>query len=105
MKSLLRLHDVFSVKVASADSESRRLLPTERYLVINTAFTGGGTGHGPGDVYPGGHYVTATRIGSKKKASRTFYMTGCFNNMIDCKNITLLGKAEMKIAKIVSVET
>lgn len=46
------------------------------YVVTRTVVTGGGTCHGPHDVYPDGYMVEATKIGSDEKIS--FYQSGCF---------------------------
>jgi hypothetical protein len=52
------------------------------YVVIKTEHTGGGTGHGPHDVYPDGHLVHArpTKKRTKQKPI-SFYQSGCFNAM------------------------
>lgn len=57
------------------------------YVVEKTEFTGGGTGHGPGDVYPDGHHVTATKLKKDNQYSATgiqvqFYQSGAFNCMV-----------------------
>ena len=38
-------------------TEEHAPLPCGRYVVVKTAFEGGGTGHGPDDAYPDGHHV------------------------------------------------
>jgi hypothetical protein len=52
------------------------------YRVVSTAMTGGGTGHGPRDVYPDGHQLTLMReIGGFidwKQQPKQFYQSGCF---------------------------
>lgn len=60
-----------------------------KYVVIQTKMTGGGTGHGPHDVYPDGHYVTCKNL--KNDFEVSFYQTGCFNVMNP--NIVPIGKA------------
>jgi len=66
-------------------------LPIGRYVVAKTAFEGGGTGHGPGDIYPDGHHVYCeTLTGLHRKIS--FYQSGCFTNMIEY--IKPVGKAK-----------
>lgn len=61
------------------------------WLVIETKMTGGGTGHGPHDVFPDGHEVTIQMLnyGNKPDTSLTlkFYQNGCFINMIPPENI------------------
>jgi hypothetical protein len=53
------------------------------YVVVSTALTGGGTGHGPHDVYPDGWYVTAKKLKGEKYDSKgkeiSFYQSGCFS--------------------------
>jgi len=51
------------------------------YAVVRTAMDGGGTGHGPGDVYPDGHHVYCRRVSDGKRVG--FYQSGCFNAMIE----------------------
>ncbi len=57
------------------------------FLVVATAMTGGGTAHGPGDVFPDGHEITMIEvtIGETGKAYITpdakiirRYQTGAF---------------------------
>jgi hypothetical protein len=93
MKALLKKNDVFSF------GNSNTL-----YVVTQTEMKGGGIGHGPHDVYPDGHYVTARKIlrkdtlGDKKE----FYQTGCFNGMYPPEKITLVGKAKLE-TRIVAI--
>jgi hypothetical protein len=60
-----------------------------KFIVVSVALTGGGTGHGPHDVYPDGHYVVAKEIVGSRQVSREvgFYQTGCFIGMVDPKEI------------------
>jgi hypothetical protein len=70
-----------------------------RYVVLETTFDGGGTGHGPGDIFPDGHHVHCQRLtGYNTKVD--FYQTGCFTAMIT--NITPIGKAKVatRVSKI-----
>jgi len=56
-----------------------------RYVVYSTATDGGGTGHGPNDVYPDGHHVFCDRLDSvvRDKSHRVdFYQSGCFTAML-----------------------
>lgn len=69
------------------------------YVVEKTTFDGGGTGHGPGDVYPDGHHVVATKLKKDNEYSATgtkveFYQTGAFNCMIEPKDIQAEGKMQ-----------
>ena len=57
------------------------------YVVVRAALEGGGTGHGPHDVYPDGWHVTACRLhedGTYDPAGHLvdFYQSGCFNDML-----------------------
>lgn len=51
------------------------------YIVVSTANTGGGTGHGPGDIYPDGHYVKCVHR-NYPLLKVSFYQTGSFTAMI-----------------------
>lgn len=55
-----------------------------RYVVYKTAFEGGGTGHGPGDVYPDGHHVYCEKM-DDSKARVDFYQSGSFTAMLPNK--------------------
>lgn len=61
---------------------------SSKWRVLTTCMTGGGTGHGPGDVYPDGHRVEAQRVGRVEKVY--FYQTGCFIGMVDQKDVKLV---------------
>ncbi len=67
------------------------------YVVIEAKMQGGGTGHGPHDVYPDGWYVVAKRLDKRRKWNPrgeeiTFYMTGCFINLIPPEEVSIVGK-------------
>lgn len=68
------------------------------YIVTRTSMSGGGTGHGPGDVYPDGHYVTAIKAkideDDEDDLIISFYQSGCFTAMIDPSDIKVLGTAK-----------
>lgn len=51
------------------------------YVVVKTIVHGGGTGHGPHDVYPDGHHVYCESVAGGRKID--FYQTGCFTAMIE----------------------
>ncbi len=74
------------------------LIEPGEFVVIDTAFTGGGTGMGPHDTYPNGHEVTCKRlVGGEYDANGvevSFYQSGCFTAMI--KDIEPLRKMEMR---------
>lgn len=52
------------------------------YRVTATAMTGGGTGHGPHDIYPDGHQLTLMRerdgVIDWSEKPKHFYQSGCF---------------------------
>jgi len=67
------------------------------YLVVRTAFDGGGTGHGSHDVYPDGHHVfcKALRDGKYEEDGDEidFYQSGSFTCVIrDIKPIRKMKK-------------
>lgn len=64
------------------------------YVVTHTTFDGGGTGHGPHDVYPNGHHVFCERLDDGFNVD--FYQTGAFNCLVRMEEIILLGKATQK---------
>ena len=69
------------------------------YLVQDARSQGGGTGHGPGDVYPDGHHIIATKLKSGNEYNPnggliSFYQSGCFNAMIEPKDIQAEGKLQ-----------
>lgn len=59
-------------------------LGSGEWVVVSTVMTGGGTAHGPHDVYPNGHQLTLRKLieGTDKidwKAKeKKFYQSGCF---------------------------
>ena len=66
-----------------------------KYIVIKTAFDGGGTGMGHHDTYPNGHHVWAEQVPERKEDichKVDFYQTGAFTAMIT--DIEPIGKAE-----------
>ena len=70
------------------------------YVVIETKMQGGGTGHGPHDVFPDGWHVVAKRLDAGRKWNSDgeeieFYMTGCFINMIPPNKVVKVGEMKM----------
>jgi len=65
------------------------------YVVTKVTSDGGGTGHGPFDVYPDGHHVWCERVDGKYLVD--FYQTGAFTAMIP--EIEPVGKAELKFVR------
>lgn len=63
-----------------------------KYIIVRTSQDGGGTGHGPHDIYPDGWHVWCESLDGKHKVD--FYQTGCFTAMI--KDLQPLGRAEKK---------
>lgn len=86
-----------NVKVpVGVGKKNRTRLANSKWLVVKTEMTGGGTGHGPNDVYPDGHKVTAIRLNdddsySENNQTVQFWQTGSFNSMIEIDQIRLLG--------------
>lgn len=66
------------------------------YVVLRTAMDGGGTGHGPGDVYPDGHHVFCEQL-TAPHLRVDFYQTGCFTAMIE--DIEVVGTAVEKVTR------
>ena len=64
------------------------------YVVTHVAKDGGGSGSGPGDVYPDGHHVHCERTYDRRKVD--FYQTGAFSALIP--EIEIVGKAELRYA-------
>jgi hypothetical protein len=70
---------------------------TGKWIVYKTTPDGGGTGHGPGDVYPDGHHVFCIRAEQNPinyKMKIDFYQTGSFTAMIEEGKIKIVGKAK-----------
>lgn len=56
---------------------------------------------GYGETWPGGHYVIAQMISDSKhlelfEYKLGFYQSGCYNHILEPKDITLVGEAELK---------
>ncbi len=64
-----------------------------KYIVTRTAMNGGGTGHGPGDVYPDGWNVTAKMVG-RMHQTISFYQSGSFTAMNE--KVRVVGRAKQK---------
>lgn len=62
-----------------------------RYVVYKTANDGGGTGHGPHDVYPDGHHVYCERL-DDRTVKVDFYQSGSFTAVIP--DLQSVGRAE-----------
>lgn len=62
-----------------------------KYIVTYAGLSGGGTGHGPHDVYPDGWCINAQKA-DNPNIKISFYQSGCFN----CKNegIKAIGRAK-----------
>jgi hypothetical protein len=67
------------------------LFLTGKYIVDKTTTDGGGTGHGPHDVYPSGHHVFCHKVGHDHTRVN-FYQSGCFTAMIT--DIEPIGRAK-----------
>jgi len=66
------------------------------YIVYKTTMDGGGTGHGPHDVYPDGHHVFCEKA-DDSEVKVDFYQSGAFTAMIT--DIKPVGKAKRKWTK------
>jgi hypothetical protein len=56
------------------------------WIVEKTEMTGGGTGHGPHDIYPDAWHVTARRLEGNEAVGKPFVFTqdtNCFNTCIE----------------------
>ena len=67
------------------------------YIVIRAELEGGGTGHGPHDIYPDGWHIKARKLnsdGSYNPEAKTidFYQSGSFTNMKE--KVKIVGKME-----------
>ncbi|MEA3513918.1 MAG: hypothetical protein U9R34_00400, partial [Nanoarchaeota archaeon] len=67
------------------------------YIVIQAELEGGGTGHGPHDIYPDGWHVKARKLNSGRiynpqAEAIDFYQSGSFTNMKE--TVELVGKME-----------
>lgn len=67
-----------------------------RYVVYKTSYDGGGTGHGPHDVYPDGHHVFAERL-DDTSVKVDFYQSGSFTAMLP--GLQAVGRAVRKWAE------
>lgn len=64
------------------------------WVVTGTEMSGGGTGHGPHDVYPDGHGVKAVRVNEDGEATGEtifFRQSGSFNNMLEEGEVQVVG--------------
>lgn len=97
-KDLNQVFNHYSAKGRSLDTPTvgtaeddkavvRKKKDAPEFVVVKTQMTGGGTGHGPHDVYPDGHEVTIRQLkkdgtyDDEGQAYR-FYQSGAFNCMI-----------------------
>lgn len=72
-----------------------------KFVVEKANMQGGGTGHGPGDVYPDGWHVVARRLNDNGTYDQNgeliqFYMSGCFICMVEPKNVRIVGKMQLR---------
>lgn len=68
---------------------------TAEFVVERTAMDGGGTGHGPHDVYPDGWHVYARRLNHNRTYNpqaeqMDFYQSGSFNSVVG--QVTVVGR-------------
>jgi hypothetical protein len=61
------------------------------YVVVKTRMTGGGTAHGPHDIYPDGHKVYLKKLKNGKWDEKgleiSFYQSGSFTCVIEPEKI------------------
>lgn len=87
-----KTHHSLTVGSHLADKIKKSLDLSGKWVVYKTSYDGGGTGHGPHDVYPDGHHVFCEKVDdSQQKVD--FYQSGCFTAMILPKDIKPVGKA------------
>ncbi len=72
-----------------------------KFVVESANMQGGGTGHGPGDVYPDGWHVRARQLDDKGAYDPNgeviqFYMSGCFTCMVDPNDVKVVGEMQMR---------
>ncbi len=63
------------------------------YVVTKQVEDGGGTAHGPHDVYPAGHHVYCKSLDHETEIELDFYQTGSFTAMIPDR--VVIGHAEL----------
>lgn len=78
-------------------------LGTCEWVVLHTEMSGGGTGHGPHDVYPDGHRVKARRLrpdGTYDPDGQEigFYQSGCFIGMVEPDKVTITRQMKQTFA-------
>lgn len=93
MRKLLGIGDVIALNGERVTFETKArshggYAPEGEYVVLATALEGGGTGHGPHDVYPDGHNVYCQKLNSDGSFDSdglkiSFYQSGCFAFMIE----------------------
>lgn len=70
-----------------------------RFVVTSAIMTGGGTGHGPHDIYPDGLRIRAKRL-DKKQETIEFFLSGCFTNKLDKKDLQYVGQYDFFTKKV-----
>lgn len=92
-----------AMKLAGLGIEVRK----KKFLVVDTAMTGGGTGHGRHDVYPDGHRVTAVELDKNNQVKQgglqvEFYQSGSFTCMVQV--VDVVGRMEPTYAAFTPAE-
>ena len=85
---------LFHHKVTIGEDDKFDYLSGE-YIVYDTTYDGGGTGHGPHDIYPDGHHVFCRQI-SNRDIKIDFYQSGAFTAMIEEDEIEPIGRTELE---------
>ena len=90
--------DNFSEMVPSAETTLRKDEAGD-YVVTRTSYGGGGTAHGPHDVFPDGHKVIAQKLKDGKYDPNgieiSFYQSGSFTVM-HTEEIPVIRKMKME---------
>ena len=87
----LKIGDVFSI-------DKSKIL----FVVTEASMGGGGTGHGPNDIYPDGWQISSRQLNkdrtySPKGRRKNFSQSGCFNNRVLPERITLDGTMKKQV--------
>lgn len=75
---------------------------SDEFVVESTHWGGGGTGHGPHDIYPDGLNVTARRLNEDGSYNPNglviqFYQRGCFNTTIEDAYLITVGRMKRTV--------
>ena len=94
----LRESETLTIELGAYDSSR-----ADAYFVVERAvLEGGGTGHGPHDIFPDGWHVSARRLDESGTYDHNgevvdFYQIGCFIYMVN--EVEVMGKIKMKFVR------